>query len=229
MLMFSLWLGCAPKQNGITEAISLEHKQILETIDLSAEFGSEFTGWYYHLSLQEIQSGTDVRLPVYSGWAAFNVSGQQLLGTGFYPSINPETLCSSGCQILNAFVSQSETVGILPKQGNQDLSESAPSKSNGLTMIETWSEPLKDVGLGEKALRLRAVHLEPKGNVGQHKHQGRPSFAYVLSGKLIEHRGDGDESYSHGEPVAERNGLVHWWENGDSEATIVVFDIIDSE
>ena len=65
--------------------------------------------------------------------------------------------------------------------------------------------------------------------MGQHKHQGRPSFAYILSGDLIEHRGDGDGPYSKGERVAERNGLVHWWENGDSAATIVVFDIVDAE
>ena len=229
MVILGLWFGCAGPQRVTKQSTPLEENPILETIDLSKEFGLEFTGWYYHLSLHQNQDGTELHLPNNSGWAAISLTDQTLLGTGFYPASDPTEVCSSGCQVVNAHLSQSEPLLLVPTQVEQNLTDTAPQKSSGLVMIETWTEPLQGLPVQNKALRLRAVKLEPKGNVGQHKHQGRPSFAYILSGNLIEHRGDGDGPYKSGERVAERNGLVHWWENGDSVATIVVFDVIDAE
>ena len=229
MFVIGILLGCAASKNITTQSMPLEHSPVIETIDLSKEFGQEFTGWYYHLSLQDSQTGNDLNLPKNSGWAAISLTDHKLLGTGFFPSINPAVLCSSGCQLLSVYVSRSDQSLPVPFQEEQSLVESAPPKSSGLAMMETWNEPLNGLPVNNKSLRLRAVTLEPNGVVGQHKHQGRPSFAYILSGDVIEHRGNDNGPYTTGERVAERNGLVHWWENGDSSATIIVFDIIDAE
>ena len=60
-----------------------------------------------------------------------------------------------------------------------------------------------------------------------HTHEGPPRFAYVISGNVLEHRGDGDYEHSSGSSVAERNGLSHWWENtGSVDARILVVDIV---
>lgn len=231
MVAIGFWLACGgarnaspvasgerPSSNGIVE---------LETVDLTLEFGVEWQDWYYHLNRIDIPKGSFISLPEQSVWAVLTEEGLQQ--TGFYPQSSPESLCVEGCVVLSASIDRDRGDVTMHQQLEQDLSESAPQKSNGLTLLDTWSVPLTGFPTSDKSLRMRAVELEPGGNVGQHKHDGRPSFAYIVDGDLIEHRGDGDTSYNTGERVAERNGLVHWWENGDTSATIVVFDIISSE
>ena len=228
MFFIRLWLACATPKKDVHSTPSVNTTN-LETIDLRLEFGDAYQGWYYLLNQIDIVEGMNVSLQSQTGWAAINVDSEQLLGTGFAPESYPSEICVNGCRLLTATIRQSNGSESVPPQSDQELNESAPAKSAGLTMIETWSQPLTGMPALDKQLRLRAVTLEPKGNVGQHKHNGRPSFAYIVSGDLIEHRGDGDGSYTEGSRVAERSGWVHWWENGETPATIVVFDIIDAE
>lgn len=199
----------------------------LETVDLTAEFGSEWQGWFYHLRRMDVPKGTSIDLPEQSGWAVVSEKGVQQ--TGFYPQDSPESSCKEGCVILSATIDRSQGRGEIYQQVEQELSENAPQESNGLTLLDTWSNPLVGFPTTNKSLRMRAVELQPGGNVGQHKHNGRPSFAYVVIGDLVEHRSDGDSQYHGGDRVAERNGLVHWWENVGASATIIVFDIISSD
>ena len=231
MVAIGFWLACGgarialplpsgekPSSNGTVE---------LETVDLTLEFGVEWQDWYYHLNRIDIPKGGSISLPEQSGWAVLTEGGLQQ--TGFYPQSSPESLCAKGCVVLSASIDRAKGGVAMHQQVEQNLSEGAPQKSNGLNLLDTWSVPLTGFPTSDKSLRMRAVELEPGGNVGQHKHNGRPSFAYIVGGDVIEHRGDGDTSYHTGDRVAERNGLVHWWENGDTSATIVVFDIIPSE
>ncbi len=230
MFTIVFWLGCAGSQKIIPQTPPTTGATILETIDLSTEFGPEFNGWYYHLTLQESLQGTDIVLPAESGWAAIGTEDRTLLGTGFFPLSSPSEICASGCRLLAVHTSQSNSNQKIPIQADHSLTKQvAPKDSVGITMLDTWTQPLTTLPISTKNLRLRAVTLAPNGNVGQHKHEGRPSFAYILSGDVIEHRGDGDGEHSRGHRVAERSGLVHWWENGESDSTIVVFDIIDAD
>ena len=228
MFFIRLWLACAIPKKEVSSVHSLIPTN-LETIDLRLEFGDEYQGWYYMLNQIEVEEGMNVTIQPETGWAAFGQDEDHLLGTGFAPESTPSEVCATGCRLVLAQVSQSEQVTAIPLQSDQDLSDSAPVKSAGLSMIETWRRPLKSLPVQNKHLRLRAVTLEPNGNVGQHKHHERPSFAYIVSGHVTEHREDGDGVHLTGNRVAERHGLVHWWENGDAEATILVFDIIDAD
>jgi quercetin dioxygenase-like cupin family protein len=119
------------------------------------------------------------------------------------------------------------TIDTLPVQN--PFSDTVPPKNALLTLQKKDASSLEQEGgvLADKSLRLRVVTLAPEGVVGAHKHDSRPSFAYVVSGNVLEHRGDGDYAHSSGSSVAERNGLAHWWENtGSVEATILVVDIV---
>lgn len=231
MIVIGFWLGCATFQHKMKNSNG-DEPLVLESIDLRKEFGSEAEGWIYHLKKQEIPPNQKVALPDLAGWAAMDESNK-LLGTGFYPDSSPSILCSQGCLLLYTEIEQTDRLLIMPVQNDLQFRESAPEKSSGLSMLETWSKPLTVLPVDNKSLRMRLVQLEPLGNVGQHKHNGRPSFAYIVSGDVQEHRGIGhqgeDRVYSEGERVAERNGLVHWWENGSEEATIIVFKYIDSK
>ena len=228
MFFIRLWLACAMPKKEVSSVQALAPTN-LETIDLRLEFGDEYQGWYYLLNQLDVGEGMNVSIQPETGWAAISQDGEQLLGTGFAPESTPSEVCAAGCRLVLAHISQSDQVNAIPLQSDQDLSDSAPTKSTGLSMVETWSRPLSTLPVPNKHLRLRAVTLEPNGNVGQHKHHERPSFAYIVSGHVTEHRGDGEGVHSTGNRVAERHGLVHWWENGETDATIVVFDIIDAE
>jgi len=108
----------------------------------------------------------------------------------------------------------------------------APVTSQDLSLLKkSMSSLTKEGGVfANKSLRLRVVSLAPEGVVGGHKHESRPGFAYVLSGSVLEHRGDDDYQHQSGSAVVERNGLSHWWVNtGDVDAKLVVFDIISQE
>ena len=228
MIAMGFWLACTGAHNAVPSASTAENVEItLETVDLEVEFGVEWKDWFYHLKQIDISEGQTLSLPEQSGWAVFTDEGVQQ--TGFYPQQSPEVLCKKGCRMLSTSLNQSRGDAELQEQSEQDLSDTAPQQSSGLMVLDTWATPLSGVPTTDKSLRLRAVELAPNGNVGQHKHNGRPSFAYIVGGDLIEHRGDGDAQYHTGDRVAERNGLVHWWENGEKTATIIVFDIISSE
>ena len=122
---------------------------------------------------------------------------------------------------------KSPTIDALPAQ--KEFGVDAPKANSGIALAKKETSSLDDIFDG-KSLRIRVVSVEPGGVVGAHKHDSRPSFAYVLSGKALEHRGDGDYSHEVGSSVTERNGLAHWWENtGEEAATIVVVDIVDIE
>ncbi len=223
MLYISLLFACA-KENVVPKAEQPVAVQLLETIELASEFGDAAAGWQYQLKKLSVEPGVPFSLPANTGWI---VMGKDAIGeSGMSAKYLPLEACAQGCTLLTATVvqeSNSEEGDILTEQF---LSDEAPKQSTGISLSHTWTEPLVDFPLKNKALRFRSVDLTETGVVGQHKHSSRPSFAYVLSGSVIEHRGDGDVSHQSSGRVAERNGLVHWWES-QSEATIVVFDIID--
>ena len=120
---------------------------------------------------------------------------------------------------------ESPTIGVLPEQ--KDFGEETPKANSGIALAKKDMSSLDDI-FEKKTLRIRVVSVDSDGVVGAHKHEARPSFAYVISGNVIEHRGDGDYTHKAGSAVAERNGLTHWWKNtGEEAAQIVVVDIVD--
>lgn len=118
------------------------------------------------------------------------------------------------------------SIDALPVQ--KELAD-APKENSGIALVHKEVSSLDDL-FADKSLRIRVVDVEERGVVGAHTHVSRPSFAYVLSGDVMEHRGDGDYTHIAGSSVAERHGLTHWWENtGTGVAKIVVVDIIDAD
>ena len=118
-------------------------------------------------------------------------------------------------------------IDLLPEQ--RTFSKEVPKENRGIALVHKESSSIDGLFMG-KSLRIRVVSVQKGGVVGVHTHISRPSFAYVLSGDVVEHRGDGDYKHTSGSSVAERNGLAHWWENtGAEEASIVVVDIVDTQ
>ena len=109
-----------------------------------------------------------------------------------------------------------------------------PSSNQGLTVHVLGQLNLSNEysALNGKALRIRHIDVAPEGTVAFHTHQSRPSFAYLLSGQMTEHRDDRMDVIEHleGAVVAEHDGLGHWWENTSGNAArFFVVDIVAIE
>jgi quercetin dioxygenase-like cupin family protein len=110
-----------------------------------------------------------------------------------------------------------------------------PAESKGIASIE----PLGIVELGAefpgmegRQLRARLFTIEPGGIVGIHTHNQRPGYAYILSGRIIEHRNDtaGPITHAPGSIAMEKTGVTHWWENPlDEPVKALVVDIFTPE
>ena len=153
---------------------------------------------------------------------------------------------SSGVTHWWANQSEEEVVAIVvdliqaehaPELGDyRTVEQSGPlaNANQGLTVTTLGQQELSDEfsALKGKALRIRHIDVAPEGTVAFHTHQSRPSFAYLLSGQMTEHRDDRTEAIEHlkGAVVVERNGLGHWWENTSGRAArFLVVDIVAVE
>ena len=110
-----------------------------------------------------------------------------------------------------------------------------PKESKGIASIE----PKGIIDLGEdfpamagRQLRARVFTIEPGGIVGIHSHVERPGYAYIISGKIREHRNDTPDPIEHsaGSIDMEKAGVTHWWENTfDEQVKALVVDIFKPE
>lgn len=88
------------------------------------------------------------------------------------------------------------------------------------------------IGLTGKKLQLRAITIEPGGQIAKHSHATRPGLVKVISGTWTEGRPDGETVVAAADPKAilEDRDTVHWfWNRGSEPATAIVCDIVAAE
>ena len=108
----------------------------------------------------------------------------------------------------------------------------APSEHKGLT-VETLGMISEDsmkaqVGLEGHILLLRAITIEPGGQIAKHSHEKVPGLVKVISGEWIEGGGSGEKAFNADTPTAivEDKDTVNWFYNrGTEPATAIVCDI----
>jgi quercetin dioxygenase-like cupin family protein len=99
------------------------------------------------------------------------------------------------------------------------------------------SKPLVSVDLASeidsvqgRILRMQMTTYEPGASGMAHSHKDRPEVVYVLSGKIIDHRGDAAKEYSAGESLTAGKDTTHWMENkGAVPAVLIVSTIAKKE
>ena len=64
-----------------------------------------------------------------------------------------------------------------------------------------------------RALRMQLTTYEPGASNRPHSHKDRPEVVYILSGKVIEHRGDIAKEYGPGDSFTADHTTTHWMEN----------------
>ena len=87
-------------------------------------------------------------------------------------------------------------------------------------------------GLEGKVLRARMFTLAPDAVIGQHIHQERSGYVYVVEGEIVEVRNDVEKPLTRktGDLIIEENGLEHYWENkSGAQVQLLSVDIFTPE
>lgn len=85
------------------------------------------------------------------------------------------------------------------------------------------------LGLQGHKLQLRAITIEPGGQIAKHSHEKRPGLVNVIDGEWIEGRASGEAGFKAGDndAILEDEDTTHWFFNrGDTPATALVCDIV---
>jgi hypothetical protein len=86
----------------------------------------------------------------------------------------------------------------------------------------------RQTGLEGYFMQLRAITIEPGGQIAQHSHENRPGLVKVISGDWVEGRPDGESTFSAegSDGIIEDGDTDHWFYNrGDTPATAIVCDL----
>jgi quercetin dioxygenase-like cupin family protein len=81
-----------------------------------------------------------------------------------------------------------------------------------------------------RVMRMQLTTYEPGASNKAHSHKDRPEVVYILSGKIIEHRGDIAKEYGPGDTFTADRNTTHWMENkGAVPAVMLVTGIAKKE
>jgi len=81
-----------------------------------------------------------------------------------------------------------------------------------------------------RVMRMQLTTYEPGASNKPHSHKDRPEVVYILSGKIIEHRGDVAKEYGPGDTFTADRNTNHWMENkGAVPAVMLVTGIAKKE
>jgi quercetin dioxygenase-like cupin family protein len=81
-----------------------------------------------------------------------------------------------------------------------------------------------------RVMRMQLTTYEPGAANKAHSHKDRPEVVYILSGKIIEHRGDVAKEYGPGDTFTADRNTTHWMENkGAAPAVMLVTGIAKKE
>ena len=122
------------------------------------------------------------------------------------------------------------TLGVI---GTQGLAQVAPPTEHKGLNVETLGvvseESMKaTVGLDGHILLLRAITIEPGGQIAKHSHEKVPGLVKVIEGAWVEGKESGEATFDAGGEgaIIEDETTVHWFYNrGDEPATAIVCDI----
>ena len=135
---------------------------------------------------------------------------------------------------LISTVALSAAIGIaLGAVGSRSFAQmAAPTEHKGLT-VETLGKISEEsiraqVGLEGHILLLRAITIEPGGQIAKHSHGTVPGLVKVISGEWIEGGEGGEKAFnaSTSTAIVEDKDTVNWFYNrGTEPATAIVCDI----
>ena len=99
-----------------------------------------------------------------------------------------------------------------------------------VSQLERFSPYQQIPGLKGYDIRARKIVVPPGGVIPEHAHETRPGIVYVLSGEIIEYRGEQTALLKTGDSVIEDINTVHAYKNiSDKPCVLIAFDVPVSE
>ena len=81
-----------------------------------------------------------------------------------------------------------------------------------------------------RVMRMQLTTYAPGASNKPHSHKDRPEVVYILSGKVIEHRGEVAKEYGPGDTFTADRNTTHWMENqGTVPAVMLVTGLAKKE
>jgi quercetin dioxygenase-like cupin family protein len=129
--------------------------------------------------------------------------------------------------IMRAAVPAILLVGLLAFAGNAQTPQAKRPVAKPLIGLELAPEMESVQG---RSLCMQLTTYEPGASNTEHSHKDRPEVVYVLSGKIIDHRGDAAKEYGPGDTFTADRNTMHWMENkGTVPAVMLVTGIANRE
>jgi quercetin dioxygenase-like cupin family protein len=90
-----------------------------------------------------------------------------------------------------------------------------------LAEIDLAKEP---TGIKDRHFRLRRLVVQPGGTVAWHSHEDRPALIHIVSGTIVEYRGNCAVPIVHhaGETARETHMTKHWWKNTTKKPVVLL-------
>jgi len=88
-------------------------------------------------------------------------------------------------------------------------------------------DPTKQIeGLKGYSVRSRKISVPAGGSIPQHEHSKRPGMVYVVSGEIMEYRGNNVRKLVAGDSLKEDFTTIHSFKNISKQACVLIaFDI----
>jgi quercetin dioxygenase-like cupin family protein len=117
-------------------------------------------------------------------------------------------------------------VALLLGTGTASAQMAKPTENKGMSADNLASFDLGKQGLDDyksRQFRARKITLAPGGVAAYHSHADRPSVAYLLRGRVTEHRdGAPDRLLKAGDVITETTDVKHWVENKGKTAAVII-------
>lgn len=141
-----------------------------------------------------------------------------------------QRITSRPALIAILFAAMGLTLGVI---GGHGLAQGTPPTEHKGLKVEKLGVVSEDsmqaqVGLDGHILLLRAITIEPGGQIAKHSHEKVPGLVKVIGGEWIEGRETGETAYDaeSADALVEDKDTTHWFYNRGSEpATAIVCDI----
>src|SRR4029450_903251 len=123
--------------------------------------------------------------------------------------------------IMRAAVPAILTVGVLAffGQGHAQAPQATGPVARPLVGLDLTAEMDSVQG---RSMCMQLTTYEPGASGGEHSHKDRPEVVYVLSGKIIDHRGNVAKEYGPGDTFTADRNTIHRMENKGTEPAVML-------
>ncbi len=116
-------------------------------------------------------------------------------------------------------------------QANNEMTtndKASPLQTDKVTvaLLEQFALEKQVPNMAGYDIRARKIIIAAGGSIGEHEHSTRAGIVYILSGEVIEYRGENARVLKSGDTLVEDAGTVHSYKNvSKQDCVAIAFDL----